>query len=99
MNVHDLKTRDYVCYDYYHYYEYNIIKGYKVIYTNLINWLELALYVNVLVTKLFNSSYSRVETGSGHPGQLGHVLSGSSGSDPIYKISGSDPDSALNHMQ
>ena len=44
----------------------------------------------------------RVETGSGHPGypgQLGHVLSRSSGSDPVYKISGSDLDSALNHMQ
>ena len=37
----------------------------------------------------------RIETGSGH---LGHGLSGSSGSDPVYKISGSDPDSALNHM-
>jgi len=24
-----------------------------------------------------------VETGSGHPGQPGHVLSGSSGSDPV----------------
>ena len=33
----------------------------------------------------------RVETGSGHPG---HVFAGSSGSDPLYKISGSDPDSA-----
>ena len=27
----------------------------------------------------------RVETGSGHLGQLGHILSGSSGSDPVYK--------------
>ena len=38
---------------------------------------------------------TRVETGSGHPGhpgQPGHILSGSSGSDPLYKISGSDPD-------
>ena len=43
----------------------------------------------------------RVETGSGHlgyRGQPGHVLSGSSRSDPVYKISGSDPDSALDHM-
>ena len=43
----------------------------------------------------------RVETGSGHPGhpgQPGHVLSGSSGSDPVYKISGSDPDSLLDHV-
>ena len=43
-------------------------------------------------------SYTRVETGSGHPGQPGHILSGSSGSDPLYKISGSDPDSTLYHM-
>ena len=37
---------------------------------------------------------------SGHPGypQLGHVLSGSSGSDPVYKISRSDLDSALDHV-
>ena len=34
----------------------------------------------------------RVETGLGHPG---HILSGSSGYDPLYKISGSDLDSAL----
>ena len=43
----------------------------------------------------------RVETGSGYPGyagQLGHVLSGSSGSDQVYKISGSDPDSTLDHV-
>ena len=39
-----------------------------------------------------------VETGSGHPGhpghpgQPGHIFSGSSGSDPVYKLSGSDPD-------
>ena len=46
--------------------------------------------------------YIRVETGSGYPGHLGqpcHVLSGSSGSDPVYKISGSDPDSVLNRVQ
>ena len=43
----------------------------------------------------------RVETGSGYPGyqgQLGHVLSGSSRFDPVYKISGSDSDSALDHV-
>ena len=33
----------------------------------------------------------RVETGLGHPG---HVLSESTGSDLLYKISRSDPDSA-----
>ena len=37
----------------------------------------------------------RVETGLGHPG---HILSGSSGSDRVYKISGSDLDSALDHV-
>ena len=40
----------------------------------------------------------RVETGSGHPGyrgQQGHILSGS---DPVYKISGCDPDFALDHV-
>ena len=43
----------------------------------------------------------RVETESGYPGyvgQLGHVLSGSSGSDQVYKISGSDPDTTLDHV-
>ena len=33
--------------------------------------------------------YTSVETGSGHPG---HIFSGSSGSDPVYNLSGSDPD-------
>ena len=37
----------------------------------------------------------RVETGSGHPG---HILFGSCGSDPVYKISWSDLDSALDHV-
>ena len=44
-------------------------------------------------------SGTRAETGSGHLGQLGHILSGSSGSDTVYKLSRSDLDSALNHMQ
>ena len=30
-----------------------------------------------------------VETGSGHPGQPGQIFSGSN---PVYKLSGSDPD-------
>ena len=37
--------------------------------------------------KLFNESnilYSRVETRSGHPGQTGHILCGSTESDPDY---------------
>ena len=42
---------------------------------------------------------NRVETGSGHPGHPGHILSGSSGSDPVYKLSGSDLDSTLNHVR
>ena len=37
----------------------------------------------------------RVETGSDH---LAHVLSRSSRFDLVYKISGSDPDSTLDHM-
>ena len=43
--------------------------------------------------------HTRVETGSGHLGQPDHVLSGSSGSDLVCKISGSDLDSALNHVR
>ena len=45
--------------------------------------------------------YTRVETRSGqpgYPGQLGHVLSGSSGYDSIHKISRSDPDSKSNEL-
>ena len=41
----------------------------------------------------------RVETGLGHPGQPNHILLWSSRSDPVYKISWSDLDSALDHMQ
>ena len=37
----------------------------------------------------------RVGIGSGHSG---HVLSGSLGSDPVYKTSRCDLDSALDHM-
>ena len=48
--------------------------------------------VNMSITPL--TPYS-VETRSGHPGnpgQPGHIFSGSSGSDPVYKLSGSDLD-------
>ena len=48
------------------------------------------------------SVQSRVETGLdylGNPGHPGHVFSGSSGSDPLYKISRSDQDSALDHLR
>ena len=43
----------------------------------------------------------RVETGLAHPGQpahSGHILSGSSGSKPVYKISKTDPHSEFDHM-
>ena len=46
--------------------------------------------------------HNRVETGFGHPGypgQLGHVMYRSSGFDLVYKISGYDPDSALDHIR
>ena len=46
-------------------------------------------------------THSSVETGSGQPGVLGqpgHVLFWSSGYDSVYELSGSDPDSALNHI-
>ena len=36
--------------------------------------------------------YVSVGTRSGHPGPPGHILSGSSRFDPVYEISGSDPD-------
>ena len=42
-----------------------------------------------------------VESGFSFPGQighLGHVLHGSSGSGPDYRISGIDPDSLMNHV-
>ena len=45
----------------------------------------------------FNLSIKDKFCGSSHPdypGQPGHILSESAGSDLLYKISGSDPDSA-----
>ena len=39
-----------------------------------------------------------VETVSGYPGQPRNGLSGSSRSDPVFKISRSDPYSGLDHM-
>ena len=44
---------------------------------------------------------NRVETGlshPGYPGQLGQVLSGSTGSDLVYKLSGSNPDCTLDNI-
>ena len=59
-----------------------------------------------LVSKNQSSPQSvsiRVKSGSGHqdyPDQSGHVLSGSSGSDPVYKISESDQlDYALDQVR
>ena len=52
-------------------------------------------HILTIATELVLSCvYIRVETESGHPGHPGqpdHILSGSSGSDLLYKISGSDP--------
>ena len=45
----------------------------------------VSLWIGIGNTKVQIS----VETGSGHPG---HIFSGSSGSDPVYNLSGSDPD-------
>ena len=42
---------------------------------------------------------TRVVTGSGYPDHPGHILSRSSGPDPLHKISGSDPDSTLYHVR
>ena len=45
--------------------------------------------------------HTSVVTGLGHPdhpGQLGHILPGSTRSDPLYKISGCDLDLAKDHM-
>ena len=52
------------------------------------------LVTEILLKYFAGMIISRVETGSGHPGHPGHVLPGSTGSDLLYKISGSDPDSA-----
>ena len=48
--------------------------------------------------KTLRIKWVRVETGLCYLDHLGHVLSGSSGSYPVYKISESDPDSNLDHM-
>ena len=62
------------------------------------------------ITNVMKTTYSfwglcpqtTVETGLGHlgyPGQPDPILSGSSGSDLVYKISRSDLDSVLDHMR
>ena len=57
------------------------------------NWKKSSssMETDIILTG-FKAAENRVETRSGHPGHPGHIFSGSSGSDPLYKISGSDPD-------
>ena len=57
--------------------------------------LHTAQVVFLLYSLQAQLGRTRVETRLGQPG---HVLSGSSWSNPVYKISGSYLDSALNHM-
>ena len=45
------------------------------------------------IRRVYNYVGIRVETGLDYPGHLCHVLSWSSRSDQVYKISGSDPGS------
>ena len=49
-------------------------------------------YLTVPTNEVGHPYQAQVETGSGP------ILSGSSMSDPVYKISGCDPDSALDHI-
>ena len=55
--------------------------------------------MKLLYRTVWISKDARVETGSGHPGYPGHILSGSSGSNQLYILSGSDPDSTLYHVR
>ena len=56
----------------------------------------LQSYVHTCIHTIIWLTTCRVEIRSGHPG---YVLSGLSGSDPVYKISGSDQDSILDHLR
>ena len=49
----------------------------------------------ILESQVASSDETRLD----HPGHLGHVLSGSSWSAPLYKISGSDPHTTSGHDQ
>ena len=65
---------------------------YKYIQSKNISHLYIVLYKNASMFFMHSlDTYIRIETGSG---QLGHILSRSSGSDSVYKISKSDSDSA-----
>ena len=61
---------------------------------NIVDQLQFLHYCRLIQPLL----KSWVETTSGYPSHLSHVLCGSSGSDPIHKISGFDPDSLLDHV-
>ena len=52
--------------------------------------ININTYMHIITMQL--AIQASVETGSGHPGHPGHIFSGSSGSDPVYNLSGSDPD-------
>ena len=49
--------------------------------------------------KMTHMHQYRVETESVYLGYAGHVFVVSSGSDQVYKISGSDPHSTLDHVR
>ena len=61
------------------------------------HWLDPKLSMHAALTWELGMR-TRAETGSGHLGRPDHILPRSSGSDPLYKIFGPDPDSGLDHM-
>ena len=58
---------------------------------------KICILYHLVVTTLYVDP--GLKPGGGHLGQVGHILSRSSGSDPVYEISESDPNFTLNHMQ
>ena len=61
------------------------------------HYISCVAYILCLACLPEDDTCTSVVTGSGHPdhlGQPGHILPGSMGSDPLYKVSGSDPDFA-----
>ena len=59
---------------------------------------NIASKLNVKLRAIFMHVQIRVETGLVHLDHLGHVLSKSSRSDMVYKISRSDLDYALDYV-
>ena len=59
------------------------------------NFYCLTEQQNLLPPKLLQITVCWLKPGGGHPS---HIMSRSSGSDPVYKMSRSDLDSALDHM-